>query len=77
MIAVIIAVVAANAVSEMGSANKDPAVIAMKSDLRNLVTAQEAHRADSGRYASETNLLSAFAPSNGVSAGSSLLAKTP
>ena len=69
IVVVIIGILAAIAIPRFANTKEKAYVAAMKADLRNLVTAQEAYFADnSSLYAPATsNLGTAYAPSQGVS----------
>jgi type IV pilus assembly protein PilA len=68
IVVVIIGILAAIAIPKFANTKTKAYTAAMKSDLRNLVTAEEAFFADSGKYIvyGDTNLLK-FKPSTGVS----------
>ena len=69
IVVVIIGILAAIAIPRFANTKEKAYVAAMKADLRNLVTAQEAYFADnSSLYAPATsNLGTNYSPSNGVS----------
>ncbi|HEX8848614.1 MAG TPA: hypothetical protein VF761_03690 [Gemmatimonadaceae bacterium] len=62
-----IGIIAAIAIPKFANTKQKAYVAAMKADLRNLVTAEEAFRSDSGRYTSNVASLD-FHPMPGVSA---------
>jgi len=64
IVVVIIGILAAIAIPKFANTKEKAYIAAMKSDLRNLVTAEEAYFADSIRYT--TNLGTAFAVTTGV-----------
>ena len=57
IVVVIIGILAAIAIPKFANTKNKAYVTAMKSDLRNLVTAEEAYFSDSTKYASQTSLL--------------------
>jgi prepilin-type N-terminal cleavage/methylation domain-containing protein len=65
VVVVIIGILAAIAIPKFGSTKEKAYVASMKSDLRNLVTAEEAYFADSVKYSSDVAVLR-FRPSTGV-----------
>lgn len=68
IVVVIIGILAAIAIPKFANTKEKAYIAAMKSDLRNLVTAQEAFFADSMKYASSTTAPGLnFSPSAGVS----------
>ena len=69
IVVVIIGILAAIAIPRFANTKEKAYVAAMKADLRNLVTAQEAYFADnSNLYApASTNLGTAYSPSQGIS----------
>lgn len=67
IVVVIIGILAAIAIPRFGSTKSRAVESNLKSDLRNLQTAQEQYFADSGSYATDVaNLSSFFTPSAGV-----------
>lgn len=65
IVVVIIGLLATIAIPKFTSSRDKALVTSMKSDLRNLVTQQEAHMADSGRYATSFPL-TVWRPTTGV-----------
>ena len=57
IVVVIIGILAAIAIPKFANTKNKAYVTAMKSDLRNLVTAQEAYFSDSSAYASQVSML--------------------
>ena len=66
VVVVIIAALAAIAIPRYTRSKSNAHVAAMKSDLRNLMTAQEAYRGDSSTYAPSLSSLTAFRTTDGV-----------
>jgi prepilin-type N-terminal cleavage/methylation domain-containing protein len=66
IVVVIIGILAAIAIPKFASTKDKAYYTAMKSDLRNLVTAEEAFFADSTRYTTWPNTMLKFNVSNGV-----------
>ena len=66
IVVVIIGILAAIAIPKFANTKEKAYVAAMKSDLRNLVTAQEAYFSDKTTYASSTGNLTAYNSSTGV-----------
>src|SRR5258708_38523828 len=64
IVVVIIGILAAIAIPKFANTEERGDLASMKSDLRNLITAEEAYFADSVKYS--TNLGTAFATSAGV-----------
>jgi type II secretion system protein G len=64
IVVVIIGILAAIAIPKFANTKEKAYIASMKSDLRNLVTAEEAYFADSIKYT--TNLGTAFAVTTGV-----------
>lgn len=64
IVVVIIGILAAIAIPKFANTKEKAYLASMKSDLRNLVTAEEAYFADSVKYT--TNLGTAFATTTGV-----------
>jgi len=69
IVVVIIGILAAIAIPKFGATKSKAYVTAMKSDLRNLVTAEEAFFLDSAKYTSNISQLK-FAGSSGVNSPS-------
>jgi prepilin-type N-terminal cleavage/methylation domain-containing protein len=67
IVVVIIGILAAIAIPKFANTKSKAYTAAMKSDLRNLVTAEEAFFADSGKYVTYDTTLLKFRPSTGVS----------
>ena len=65
IVVVIIGILAAIAIPKFANTKEKAYIASMKSDLRNLVTAEEAYFADSVRYTD--NLGTAYATTSGVS----------
>src|SRR3712207_54644 len=66
IVVVIIGILAAIAIPKFASTKEKAYVTAMKSDLRNLMTAQESYFSDYGDYAPETTDLKGFAQTTNV-----------
>ncbi len=66
IVVVIIGILAAIAIPKFSNTKEKAYVAAMKSDLRNLVTAQESYFADTDLYGSVANLANYYNPSAGV-----------
>jgi type IV pilus assembly protein PilA len=66
IVVVIIGILAAIAIPKFANTKEKAYIAAMKSDLRNLVTAEEAYFADSVRYADRATLGTMFRASTGV-----------
>ena len=66
IVVVIIGILAAIAIPKFANTKEKAYVAAMKSDLRNLVTAQEAYFSDNTTYASSTGTLVNYNSSTGV-----------
>ena len=66
IVVVIFGILAAIAIPKFANTKTKAYTAAMKSDLRNLVTAEESFFSDSGHYAAETNTALQFKPSTGV-----------
>ena len=64
IVVVIIGILAAIAIPKFANTKEKAYIASMKSDLRNLVTAEEAYFADSVKYT--TNLGTAYATTSGV-----------
>ena len=67
IVVVIIGILAAIAIPKFANTKSKAYITAMKSDLRNLVSAQESYFSDSSSYTTSTTLLN-FKASTGVSA---------
>src|SRR5438045_1748594 len=67
IVVVIIGILAAIAIPKFANTKEKAYLASMKSDLRNLVTAEEAYFADSVKYT--TNLGTAYATTSGVEIG--------
>jgi len=65
IVVVIIGILAAIAIPKFANTKEKAYIAAMKSDLRNLVTAEEAFFADSVKYTTDINQMK-FKPSTGV-----------
>ena len=65
IVVVIIGILAAIAIPKFANTKEKAYIAAMKSDLRNLVTAEEAFFSDSVKYTTDINALK-FKPSTGV-----------
>lgn len=66
IVVVIIGILAAIAIPKFSNTKEKAYIAAMKSDLRNLVTAQESYFADTDLYGSVANLATYYTPSAGV-----------
>ena len=66
IVVVIIGILAAIAIPKFANTKQKAYVAAMKSDLRNLVTAEESYFADSSKYAPATDPALVFKASTGV-----------
>ena len=66
IVVVIIGILAAIAIPKFANTKSKAYIAAMKSDLRNLVTAEESYFSDSAKYATDTNAGMKFKPSTGV-----------
>ena len=66
IVVVIIGILAASAIPKFANTKEKAYVTAMKSDLKNLSTAEEAFFADSNRYGSKAELGTAYNTSVGV-----------
>ena len=66
IVVVIIGILAAIAIPKFANTKSKAYIAAMKSDLRNLVTAEESYFADSAEYATDTTKGMKFKPSTGV-----------
>ncbi len=67
IVVVIIGILAAIAIPKFANTKTKAYTAAMKSDLRNLVTAEEAFFSDSGKYTVYDTTVLKFKPSTGVS----------
>ena len=67
IVVVIIRILAAIAIPKFANTKSKAYIAAMKSDLRNLVTAEESYFSDSAVYATDTSKGMKFKPSTGVS----------
>jgi prepilin-type N-terminal cleavage/methylation domain-containing protein len=67
IVVVIIGILAAIAIPKFANTKNKAYTAAMKSDLRNLVTAEEAYFSDSGHYVAYGDTTLKFRPSTGVS----------
>ncbi len=77
IVVVIIGILAAIAIPKFANTKSKAYVTAMKSDLRNLTTAEEAFFADSARYGTATELTSGTTPRFRLSTGDTSLTITP
>jgi prepilin-type N-terminal cleavage/methylation domain-containing protein len=68
IVVVIIGILAAIAIPKFANTKSKAYIAAMKSDLRNLVTAEESFFADSTKYVTYDTLKLKFKPSTGVNA---------
>jgi type IV pilus assembly protein PilA len=66
IVVVIIGILAAIAIPKFASTKEKAYVTAMKSDLRNMMTAQESYFSDYGTYAATTGALKGFSQTTGV-----------
>jgi prepilin-type N-terminal cleavage/methylation domain-containing protein len=66
IVVVIIGILAAIAIPKFASTKEKAYVTAMKSDLRNMMTAQEAYFSDYTTYAASTGALKGFSQTTGV-----------
>jgi type IV pilus assembly protein PilA len=66
IVVVIIGILAAIAIPKFASTKEKAYVTAMKSDLRNMMTAQESYFSDYGTYAATTAALKGFSQTTGV-----------
>jgi prepilin-type N-terminal cleavage/methylation domain-containing protein len=66
IVVVIIGILASIAIPKFANTKSKAYIAAMKSDLRNLVTAEESYFADSTAYATDTSKGMKFKPSLGV-----------
>ena len=66
IVIVIIGILAAIAIPKFASTKEKAYVTAMKSDLRNMMTAQESYFSDYGTYATTTSALKGFSQTTSV-----------
>src|SRR5919198_1412684 len=66
IVVVIIGILAAIAIPKFASTKEKAYVTAMRSDLRNMMTAQESYFSDYGTYATATGNLKGFSQTTGV-----------
>src|SRR5829696_2971284 len=66
IVVVIIGILAAIAIPKFANTKSKAYIAAMKSDLRNLVTAEESYFSDSAKYATDTSKGMKLKPSTGV-----------
>src|SRR3712207_5579419 len=66
IVVVIIGILAAIAIPKFASTKEKAYITAMKSDLRNLMTAQESYFSDYGKYAQTTGELKGFSKTTNV-----------
>jgi type IV pilus assembly protein PilA len=66
IVVVIIGILAAIAIPKFASTKQKAYITAMKSDLRNLLTAEESYFSDYGTYATGTGQLTGFSQTTGV-----------
>jgi type IV pilus assembly protein PilA len=66
IVVVIIGILAAIAIPKFASTKEKAYVTAMRSDLRNMMTAQEAYFSDYGTYTTNTGNLKGFSKTTGV-----------
>jgi type IV pilus assembly protein PilA len=66
IVVVIIGILAAIAIPKFASTKEKAYVTAMRSDLRNMMTAQESYFSDYGTYATATASLKGFSQTTGV-----------
>ncbi len=76
IVVVIIGILAAIAIPKFSNTKEKAYVAAMKSDLRNLVTAEESYFADNLTYGSIANLGTAYTSSQGVTVATSAVTAT-
>jgi prepilin-type N-terminal cleavage/methylation domain-containing protein len=69
IVVVIIGILAAIAIPKFASTKEKAYVTAMKSDLRNMMTAQESYFSDYATYAATTGALKGFAQTTSVTVG--------
>ena len=66
IVVVIIGILAAIAIPKFANTKEKAYIASMKSDLRNLVSAQEAYFSDNTTYTTSQTALNAYSPSAGV-----------
>ena len=66
IVVVIIGILAAIAIPKFASTKEKAYVTAMRSDLRNMMTAQESYFSDYGTYSTTTTALKGFSQTTGV-----------
>jgi type IV pilus assembly protein PilA len=66
IVVVIIGILAAIAIPKFASTKEKAYITAMRSDLRNMMTAQESYFSDYGTYTSNTSNLKGFSQTTGV-----------
>lgn len=71
IVVVIIGILAAIAIPKFGQTREKANQAAMKSDLRNLLSAQETFFSDSAKYTTDTSRLGGWRPSAGVTISAS------
>ncbi len=76
IVVVIIGILAAIAIPKFSNTKEKAYVAAMKSDLRNLVTAEESYFADNLAYGTIANLGTAYSSSQGVLVATSAVTAT-
>ncbi len=76
IVVVIIGILAAIAIPKFSNTKEKAYVAAMKSDLRNLVTAEESYFADNLAYGSIANLGTSYSSSAGVTVATSAVTAT-
>ena len=69
IVVVIIGILAAIAIPKFASTKEKAYITAMKSDLRNMMTAQESYFSDYGEYAQTTTALKGFSQTTNVTVG--------
>jgi type IV pilus assembly protein PilA len=69
IVVVIIGILAAIAIPKFASTKEKAYITAMKSDLRNMMTAQESYFSDYGSYAATTGALKGFSQTTNVTVG--------
>ena len=69
IVVVIIGILAAIAIPKFASTKEKAYITAMKSDLRNMMTAQESYFSDYGTYADQTAKLKGFSQTTTVTVG--------
>lgn len=71
IVVVIIGILAAIAIPKFGATRDKATQAGMKSDLRNLLSAQETYFSDSAAYTTDTSRLGGWRPSSGVAISAS------